>query len=308
MNELINLINHNYQDYLSIAPSKTKTSVNGELFSTGVWPETEFPIEAGRYALIWSPSCPRAQRLAISIRLLDMSEKIQLISLLPDKTIESKWRLPESSFKEQGIRLLEELSPNHRLVQPLLYDLKAKRVVTDDQYSLGHYLARDWTSLQTEATYNYYPKELETLIEKWNGYIFIEINQRIYQAGYETDKDKKAIYTKQFFNTLRLLDQHLKNQEFLLGDKLSEPDLRLFPNLLRFYFYYHQFELNNHRIEEYPAIVAYAKRIFKLPEVSETSQLNEMIQTHYFSPDNQLRFGNKYSNQTVESTFGWLIN
>ncbi len=305
MKNLETYVQKNQELFRSITLEKAKDSVNGALFAKGRWPEI-FPIAAERYVLIWSPSCPRAQRVMICLQMLGLDRVIETVALLPDKTSRGAWQLPEEHPFDRNISLLNELAPES-FVQPVLFDKLTKQIVTDDQYNLSRYFAWDWQDFHAAAADQYYPHEQALAIETWNGFIFLHVNQRIYQAAYAKTREQFYIYSEDYYQALQFLDEHLASREYLLGEKMLEPDLRLFPNLLRYAFYYHQFGLNKYWIEDFPHLVRYARAIYQRPAVKNTTYLEELLQTHYFSPDNVKKFGTDNQKETIASTFGWLI-
>jgi putative glutathione S-transferase len=63
------------------------------------------------------------------------------------------------------------------------------------------------------------------------------------------------------FAMLDELERHLGSRTFLVGERLTEADIRLFVTLVRFdVAYYGLFKCNRRRIADYPALSAYLSR------------------------------------------------
>jgi putative glutathione S-transferase len=85
------------------------------------------------------------------------------------------------------------------------------------------------------------------------------------------------------FATLDYLEERLGSSRYLCGERLTEPDFRLFPTLLRFdTVYYQHFKCNRRRIADYPNLWAYTRDVYQHPRVAETVSMPQ-IKEHYFT-------------------------
>jgi putative glutathione S-transferase len=74
----------------------------------------------------------------------------------------------------------------------------------------------------------------------------------------------------------------LDGRSFLLGDRLTETDIRLFVTLVRFDAAYHGlFKCNLRRLVDYPNLTAYLHRILKIPGVAETVNIDHIKRGYY---------------------------
>lgn len=291
------------KNYHSRGKEKAETSLQHSAFyQNGLqWPTKIWPIEPDRYQFIWLPACPRAQRVAIVYRLLGLEHVIEEVQLAPHRDNEG-WRFRDGKH-------IKELFQNpSQASQPFIFDTKTQQIVTTDQYNLSLYFINDWQVFHTAGVPDLYPADMQEQIDAMNGFIFDHVNVQIYKAGHAPTKEKHDAEASKLFDTLNLLDEHLAKNRYLNGKELTDSDLRLITNLLRADIYYKQFELNEKQITDYPHLLRYTREMFKIPSVSETSLLEEIIETHFHSPHNLEKFGDKFINETVASAFSWLKN
>ena len=84
------------------------------------------------------------------------------------------------------------------------------------------------------------------------------------------------------FHTLDQIENSLAERRYLVGDKMTEADWRLFTTLLRFdSVYYTHFKCNLRRIEEYPNLSNYLRELYQFPGLEETVNFKH-IKEHYF--------------------------
>lgn len=280
----------------------------GAFFRDGLaWPEEQWPLEAGRYSLIWLPACPRAQRTALSLRLLGLERVIPMVELVAHRTKDG-WELPEGENVPPGIRFVKDLyDEDVPASQPLLFDTRSGKVVTDDQYNMSLYFAKDWRAFHGDGALPFYPEGKRDAIDAMNGFIYWHVNVQIYKAAYAATPAKHEAGIKELAVMWELLDDHLSASRFLLGEQVTDADLRLFPNLLRFEIYYSQFGLHTRHLVEYPHLWRYAQELYRIPAFQETSKLELITETHFRSPHNLKRFGDKFAGVSTEEVFAdWL--
>ena len=108
-------------------------------------------------------------------------------------------------------------------------------------------------------------------------------NNGVYRAGFATTQ---AAYDDAFadvFTTLDVLEQRLDGHDFLVGDRLTETDIRAFVTLVRFdVAYFGLFKCNLRRIADYPRLSAYLLRVLEIPGVRETVNIDH-IKAGYYS-------------------------
>lgn len=256
--------------------------------------EGELPIEADRYRLLWSAVCPWATRQVIALKLLGLDKVISIGEASPIRT-DKGW---EFSLDEGGVdpvlgirflpEIYEQTDPEYtgRATVPTIVDVKTRKVVNNDYHKLTNYWAVQWRKFHKPGAPDLYPVELREEIDKWNDILFHEINNGVYKAGFATSQEA---YEKNYhivFNRLELIEEHLATHRFLLGDELTDADIRLYVTLARFDIaYYFGFRLNKKRIRDYENIWNYAKELYSIPAFKEATKF-DAIKRGYLDTDN----------------------
>ncbi len=169
-----------------------------------------------------------------------------------------------------------------RVTVPVLWD---KRTTDDRQQRIrrDHPHAQRASSTQfADATVDFYPEALRAEIDALNASIYDTVNNGVYKAGFAT---AQAAYERAFdalFATLDELERRLARQRYLVGDRLTEADWRLFTTLVRFdAVYVSHFKCNLRRLVDYANLWGYTRDLYQVPGVAETVNL-EHIKRHYF--------------------------
>lgn len=259
--------------------------------SAGPGGEGGFAAASGRYHLFVSRACPWAHRTLIFRVLKELQDHIGVTVVAP-LMLENGWELDASaraSSPVAGLRYLYELylrvAPRYsgRVTVPVLWDRERDTIVSNESAEI----IRMFNSAFNEITGNdsdYYPQELRSEIDELNALIYENVNNGVYRAGFAT---RQAAYEKAFdalFATLDTLDGRLTGQRYLLGERPTEADWRLFTTLIRFDAVYHgHFKTNLRRIADYPQLSAYLRDLYQHPGVAETVDFDHIKQHYYGS-------------------------
>ena len=115
--------------------------------------------------------------------------------------------------------------------------------------------------------------ELRDKIDEYNNIIFHEINNGVYKAGFARSQEAYEEAYDLVFNRLDWLEERLSHSRYLLGDNITESDVRLYVTLARFDIaYYNGFNLNRNRISEFPNLWGYVRDLYSEPDL-ETPQI-----------------------------------
>jgi putative glutathione S-transferase len=246
-----------------------------------------YPAEPGRYHLYVSLACPWAHRSIITRRLLGLEDAISL-SLVDPVRDERGWAF-NAGYEDpvNGFRYLSEAylksDPTFegRYTVPTLWDRKQGRILSNDYPDLALQLGRAFLA-QAKNPYDLYPEELREEIDAINAVVFDEVNNGVYKAGFATTQ---AIYDEAvtiLFARLDWLEERLATRRYLVGDRLTDADIRLFPTLARFDAVYHgHFKCNLRRLIDYPNLWAYARDLYQRPGFGETVDFDQ-IKRHYY--------------------------
>ena len=189
----------------------------------------------------------------------------------------------EFADRELGVRAVHEVyarqEPGYtgRLTVPVLWDRESSQIVSNESADIVRMLV-------AFGGPDLYPEPHRAQIDDWNERIYTTVNKGVYRAGFARTQEAYDKAVVEVFATLDAIEAQLSNHEWLVGDRFSEADLRLFPTLARFDVAYHYaFKCNIRRLIDYPALWAYAKRIYAMPGVAETVRF-DIYKQGYFSP------------------------
>ena len=131
---------------------------------------------------------------------------------------------------------------------------------------------------------DYYPEHLQSEIDAMNDFVYPNINNGVYKAGFSTNQ---AVYEKEvtkLFAALDKLEEQLANQQFLVGNQLTEADIRLFTTLVRFdAVYFGHFKCNIKALVDYPNLWDYTKRLYNHAGIAKTVDFDHIKQHYYGS-------------------------
>ncbi|MFI0791177.1 glutathione S-transferase family protein [Micromonospora rubida] len=249
-----------------------------------------WPLEAGRYRLVWCRACPWAHRARILLGLLGLDDAISLATVDPIRD-ERGWRFtldPGGRDPALGISYLSEAylatDPGYtgRVTVPALVDTLTGRVVSNDYPQLTLDLSTQWRSLHRPGAPDLYPVGLRDELDALMAEIHRDVNNGVYRCGFAISQ---AAYDEAFtalFARLDALSDRLADQRYLMGDAITEADVRLFTTLVRFDAAYHgHFKCNRHKLTELPVLWAYARDLFQTPGFGDTVDFDH-IKRHYY--------------------------
>ena len=115
-----------------------------------------------------------------------------------------------------------------------------------------------------------------------NERVYESVNNGVYKAGFAASQTAYDDAVTTLFGTLDQLESHLENRSYLVGEQITEADLRLFTTLIRFdAVYVGHFKCNLRTLRSYPNLLAFTRMIYGLPKVPETCKIDE-IKLHYY--------------------------
>ncbi|GAB2973007.1 glutathione S-transferase family protein [Frigoribacterium salinisoli] len=249
-----------------------------------------WPVEAGRYRLVAARACPWANRSVISRRLLGLEDAISLG--LPGPTHDARsWTFdldPDGRDPVLGIERLQEAffarTPDYPrgITVPAIVDVPSGKVVTNDFPQITLDLATEWTEHHRAGAPDLYPEPLRDEIDDVAEVIFREVNNGVYRCGFAGSQKSYDRAYATLFSRLDQLEERLSTQRYLVGDTITEADIRLFTTLARFDAVYHgHFKCNRNKLTEMPVLWAYARDLFQTPGFGDTIDF-EQIKQHYY--------------------------
>ncbi|MAB01871.1 MAG: glutathione-dependent reductase [Rhodobacteraceae bacterium] len=253
----------------------------------------EFLPESGRYHLYISHACPWAHRTLIFRVLKNLEDHISVDVVHPEM-LENGWAF-DTKFSDTtgdslyGKEFLSEIYTQAksnitcRVTVPILLDKKSKKIVSNESADIIRIFNSSFDKI-TGNTEDFWPKNLQKEIEPINKRIYETLNNGVYRAGFATSQSSYDEAVTKLFDTMEWLEEILSNNRFLLGDRVTEADWRLFPTLVRFDSVYHfHFKCNRKRLIDYKNLWAYTRDLYQTFGISKTVHLNHAIRHYYYS-------------------------
>ncbi|MFB7596600.1 glutathione S-transferase family protein [Streptomyces sp. NPDC056160] len=249
-----------------------------------------WPVAAGRYRLVVSRACPWASRALVSRRLLGLEDALSLAVVDPIQDDRS-WRFtldPGDRDPVLGIRHLSEAYDRREsgypggVSVPAVVDVPSGELVTNDYQRITLDLATEWKDLHRPGAPDLYPRALRDEIDTVTAEVYEDVNNGVYRAGFATGQQEYEAACEGVFRRLDLLTERLARQRYLVGDTITEADIRLFTTLVRFDAVYHgHFKCNRWKLAENPVLWAYARDLYQTPGFGDTVDFDH-IKRHYY--------------------------
>jgi putative glutathione S-transferase len=258
--------------------------------SAGPTGESGFKAEPGRYHLYVSLACPWAHRTLI-FRKLKKLEPLIGVSIVHWLMGDHGWTFKEGpgvvADPNVGARYLYDVYTaaqrdyTGRVTVPVLWDKERRTIVNNESSEIIRMLNGAFDRWG-DAALDFYPKELRREIDEINAVVYDTVNNGVYKCGFATSQEAYDEAFQQLFATLDDLEARLGRQRYLVGDRLTEADWRLFTTLVRFDpVYVGHFKCNKRRLVDYPNLWNYARELYQVPGVAETVNFFH-IKHHYY--------------------------
>jgi len=258
--------------------------------SAGPTGKAGFKAEAGRYHLYVAYSCPFAHRTLI-YRKLKKLENIISVSVVDYQMDENGWNFSQrdgaTGDKLYHLSYLHELycrsdpTCSGRVTVPVLWDRDTETIVSNESAEIMRMFNSAFDGI-TGSTLDLYPKDLQTEIDAMNQLVFEDIHTGVYKAGFARTQEAYEAAVVALFDALNMIDQRLGKSRYLMGDKITEADWRLFPSLLRFDpVYVSLFKCNVRRLIDYPNLFNYLKDLYQQPGIAQTCNMMHIKNSYY---------------------------
>jgi glutathionyl-hydroquinone reductase len=220
------------------------------------------------------------------MRALKNLESVISISFVEPLMLEEGWvfAAPEPlTGAKRAFEIYLKADPHYsgRVTVPILWDTHSNVIVNNESSDIIRMLNGEFTAFTADRT-DYYPHERAAEIDAVNARVYDTVNNGVYKAGFATKEEPYEQAFRELFDSLDWLDGVLSKERFLLGDAMTEADVRLFPTLVRFdAVYYGHFKCNRRHVYEYPGLWRYSREIYAMPGVAATVDVRA-FKTHYY--------------------------
>ena len=249
-----------------------------------------FAVEPGRYRLIAARACPWANRALIVRRLLGLEDAISL-GLCGPVHDERSWtfdldrdgRDPVLGYRRLAAAYFAHDPDYDRgITVPAIVDTTTGALVTNDFAQITLDFSTEWSDHHRPGAPDLYPVDHRDEIDTVAAAIYDDVNNGVYRCGFATDQAAYDTAFASLFARMDLLEERLGRQRYLVGDTITEADVRLFTTLVRFDAVYHtHFKCNRQKLTEFPALWAYARDLFQTPGFGDTIDFVQ-IKQHYY--------------------------
>jgi putative glutathione S-transferase len=240
-------------------------------------------------------ACPWAHRTLIFRKLKDLTAHISADVVHPDM-LSDGWTFKQDCAGATGDRLFglpfardiylrADPKISGRVTVPILWDKNNETIVSNESSEIIRMFNSAFDGL-TGNTMDFCPQELHAEMEPINQRIYDTLNNGVYRCGFATTQAAYDAAVGPLFDTLDWLEARLARNRYVMGDRLTEADWRLFPTLLRFDSVYHlHFKCNRKRIVDYPNLWAYTRELYQYEGIAETVNMDHIIRHYHYSHD-----------------------
>ena len=247
-----------------------------------------FKAEAGRYYLVTAPSCPWAHRTVLMRKLKGLEDTIPILQ--SDLAKGQGWaysrgfndlRPVDGVFHVHQVYSAARPDFTGRATVPVLWDRETRTIVNNESSEIIRMLNSEFDEFGKTAL-DLYPAALRSEIDETNAFVYDAINNGVYRCGFARTQAAYEQSFRKLFAALDSLEERLGRQRYLVGDRFTEADLRLFPTLVRFdAVYYSHFKCNLRRLADYHNLTNYTRDIYQMPGVAETVDIPRIKLGYY---------------------------
>ena len=263
--------------------------------SAGPTGQGGFAAESGRYHLYVSYACPWAHRTLIFRQLKGLEPHISVSVVHPDM-LDDGWSLSAEYPGATGDTLFglefmhqvyarADATVSGRVTVPVLWDKTTGTIVSNESSEIIRMFNSAFDGI-TGNTLDFWPADLRAAMEPINDRIYNTFNNGVYKSGFASTQAAYDAAVVPLFDTLDWLEGHLADNRYLMGDRLTEADWRLFPTLVRFDSVYHgHFKCNRRRIIDYPNLWAFTRELYQVSGVAGTVNMDHITRHYHYSHD-----------------------
>jgi putative glutathione S-transferase len=272
-------------DRITAEPGRSQDPFGGSDLDVRTW-----PVEPGRYRLVAAKACPWANRAIIVRNLLGLEDVISLGLAAPVHDKDS-WNFdldPGGVDPVLGIHRLQEAYFNRipdyprGITVPAVVEVATGQVVTNDFPWITHDLFFEWREHHKDGAPDLWPAACRDEMEQVMERLYTEVNNGVYRCGFAGSQEAYDDAYDRLWAIMDWVEERLGDRRYLMGDKITEADIRLFTTLVRFDAVYHgHFKCNRSKLTELPNLWGYARDLYQTPGIGETIDFDQ-IKAHYY--------------------------
>jgi glutathionyl-hydroquinone reductase len=258
--------------------------------SAGPTGHAGFRAEPGRYHLYVAYACPWAHRTLI-MRAFKGLESLIGVSAVNSYMGAEGWTFapgPETIADDVNhaqriyeLYVLADANYSGRATIPILWDKRERTIVSNESSEIVRMLNTAFDRVGANGN-DYYPAELRAEIDEWNAFVYPNVNNGVYRAGFATTQEAYEEAATVVFAALDRLEKHLATRRYLCGSRITEADIRLFTTLIRFDPVYHgHFKCNVRRVVDYPNLWGFVRDVYQQQGVAGTVHV-DYVKRHYY--------------------------
>jgi len=289
-------------DVWQVSDEKTRVNKGGE-FVRGVTSfrdfiskeeGSEFFPEPGRYHLWVADNCPWAHRTQITRKLKRLEDVIGLSVAHYHRNDQGWWfsdaiddLSPTSEFPLHRLHSMSGAGYSGSATVPVLWDRKGRKIVSDESSEIIRMLNSAFSDVSPDAP-DLYPEAWQGEIDEVNAWVYKSINNGVYRCGFARTQEAYATAFVELFEALDRVEERLGHHRYLVGNQITEADVRLFTTLIRFdAVYFSHFKCNRQRISDYPNMSAYLRDLYQERSFGDTVQI-ETYKLGYYGRSQRL--------------------
>jgi len=255
---------------------------------------TGYPSAKGRYHLYVSWACPWAHRTIIA-RTLRQLENVVGMTVVDPIRDDRGWAFREgpghTADPINGFQFLSEAymatNPHFqsRVTVPVLWDSETRKIVSNSDDDIMRMFNQAFHQC-TNSPVDLYPENLRQEIDELNTFMYVNVNNGVYRAGFATSQLAYEQAVTMLFDALDKMEERLSTQRYLFGQRIVETDWRFFVTLIRFDAVYHgHFKCNLRRIVDYPNLFGYLKDLYQQEGIAATVNFDHIKRHYYITHD-----------------------
>lgn len=243
----------------------------------GVDDSERFPARPGAFHIYAGWFCPWAQRTTITRELAALQDVVS-VSYVDGARDARGWAFRAANGPDpvNGFGLLREAYEatepgfDGHISVPTLWSRAEHVVVSNNYHLIGIDLATKFGQFAGAGALDTYPLALRSQIEELDSWLGPVVNWGANAAAGGADAAEVA--RRELLGAFHDLDSRLASSRYLLGEAITEADVRLWVTLVRFDVQANAARTTVSGLDVYPSLWAYARDLYSQPAFQVTTR------------------------------------